>query len=101
LTKAVVGVTLVQLNQIASGFGDVGAAIADALGDVQGAQTFALCLLIFSVVDGFLVGYLWTRLIISSHLQDAAANLASAFESAIEDAPSPLPEPPEPPPAVD
>lgn len=97
LTKAIVGVSLIQLGHIAGGFGDVGSAMADALGEVQGAQTFSLFLLVFCIVDGFLVGYLWTRLIISSHLQDAAANLAQAFESAIDDAPSPLPSPAAPP----
>jgi hypothetical protein len=84
LTKIIVGVGLVEIGQIAHGLDSVAESVA--LGDQASANSFALGLLIFSLVDGFLLAYVWTRLELSAQLALADALL------------EPLPPPPLPPP---
>jgi hypothetical protein len=97
ITKIIVALGLIELGRIASGVDDIGNSVAEGLGDGTGAHTFALSILIYSVIDGFLVSYLWTRIVISVHLKDAAENLAQASE--ISEVISTTP-PPAPPPAA-
>jgi hypothetical protein len=93
LTKILIGLGLVQLGAIADGVDGLAESIAPGLGGGPGAKTFAAGLLIYSAADGFLVGYLWTRIVISFRLKQARSEEARATEFA--DALSvPLPPPP-------
>ena len=76
LTKILVGIGLVELGKLAHGVSKLGDALAPGLGGGLGAKPFAVALLIYSVVDGFLVGYIWTRIDLSERFNAAAENLA-------------------------
>ncbi len=90
LTKIIVGVGLVEIGRLVSGLD----AVADLvmLGDGSGAHAFALGLLIYALVDGFLLSYVWTRLELSAQLA-----LADALLQPLPPPPPPLPPPPPPP----
>lgn len=101
LTKILIGLGLIELGRIADGIDDLGGSLAAALGDGAGAKVFALSVLIYSAIDGFLVGYLWTRIVVSRGLKEAAENLAKAVElnKVLEAQPAPARPPgPAPPP---
>jgi hypothetical protein len=61
LTKILVGVGLTQLIQVPSTLKKYSEFIAPALGDFPSSKVFAICLLLYFVISGFLVAYLWTR----------------------------------------
>jgi hypothetical protein len=91
LTKIIVGVGLVEIGEIAGGLDTIAESVA--LGDQASANSFALGLIIYSLFDGFLLSYVWTRLELSSQLA-----LADALLEPLP--PPPLPPPPPPPAAV-
>jgi hypothetical protein len=62
LTKILVGVGLIQFNAIGEKALKLSYSVAIALGDSKGNRSFALSLIIFPLVVGFLFSYLWTRL---------------------------------------
>ena len=100
LTKILVGLGLIELGRIAHGIDDLGGSMAVALGGGTGAKVFAMSVLIYSAIDGFLVGYLWTRIVVSRGLKEAAENLAKAVElnKFLEAQPLPARPPDRPPP---
>ena len=61
LTKIIVGVGLIQLAQAPAALQEYSNNTAPSLGGFPSSGTFGVAILIFSLVDGFLVGYLWTR----------------------------------------
>lgn len=71
LTKILVGVSLTQIPSIHTGLMSLTAFIAKGLGSQTHGQVFALALLSYSAVLGFLFGYLWTRLFLASALREA------------------------------
>jgi hypothetical protein len=71
LTKILVGLGLVQLGAFVSRLDRSGAALAAGLGGGPAAKPFALGLLIYGLIDGFLFGYLWTRTVASLRLKSA------------------------------
>jgi hypothetical protein len=83
LTKILVGLGLVQLGKVSSGVGKLASSLAPGLGGAvsagaegaPGAKAFATALLIFSAVDGFLFGYLWSRIVLSKRFRLAAQDL--------------------------
>jgi hypothetical protein len=75
LTKILVGLGLVQIGKLTHGVSNLGASIAPGLGNGSGAKAFAVALLIYSVLDGFLVGYIWTRIDLSRRFRLAAEDL--------------------------
>jgi hypothetical protein len=75
LTKILVGLGLVQLGRISSAVGEIGRELAPGLGGVPGAKGFAIGLLIYSAIDGFLIGYIWTRVDLSRVFQGAHERL--------------------------
>jgi hypothetical protein len=81
LTKILIGLGLVQLGKVAEGIDGLATAIAPGLGGTSAAQPFAVALLVYSAVDGFLVGYLWTRIVLSRQLKEAAEVLASTKDA--------------------
>lgn len=62
LTKILVGVGLTQLSSIPSGLADLGQFLAVGLGGLPGADVFAAVLVVYGIIIGFFLGYLWTRL---------------------------------------
>ena len=75
LTKILVGLGLVQLGKVTHGVGTIAASLAPGLGDGPGAKAFASALLIYSAGDGFLLGYIWTRVDLSRRFRQAAEDL--------------------------
>jgi hypothetical protein len=88
LTKIIVGIGLVQIGELADGLDSVAESVA--LGDQASAESFALGLLVYSLVDGFLLAYVWTRLELSAQIALADARLGPPL-------PPPPPLPPAPP----
>lgn len=71
LTKILVGVGLTQISGIRQGISSLTNFAAQGLGPPALAQVFALALLSYSFVLGFLFGYLWTRLFLAGALRAA------------------------------
>jgi hypothetical protein len=90
LTKIIVGVGLVEIGSIAGGLNSVAEGIE--LSTSANAKTFALALIVYSLVDGFLLAYVWTRVELSAQL-----NLADRQLEPPALPPPPLPPPPPPP----
>ena len=91
LTKILVALGLVQLGRFADGLQAVAESVAPGLGGRADSETFALGLIVYCIADGFLLGYLWTRLELSPRLKAAAEDLA------ISNAGLSIPLPPAPP----
>ena len=99
VTKILIGLGLVQLGKIADGINGLASSLVPGLGGTPAAQAFAVGLLVYSAVDGFLVGYLWTRIVVSARLKEAAEELASAKDAdKVLGTPPPASPPPLPPP---
>ena len=62
ITKIIVGVSLVQLNQISGGIIELGHTLSKGLGDNPTSFVFSISTLIFYFVGGFFLGYLWSRI---------------------------------------
>jgi hypothetical protein len=97
LTKILVGLGLVQLGRVTSGISHLAEVASPGLGEAPGAETFAVGLLVYSAVNGFLLGYLWTRIVVSGRLKEAADELTRAADEVLHDS-LPAPPPPLPPP---
>jgi hypothetical protein len=97
LTKILVGLGLVQLGKVANGVDSLATALTPGLGGSADVHPFAVGLLVYSAVDGLLVGYLWTRIVVSIRLKEAAEELAArgAIREEVLSAP-----PPEAPPSL-
>jgi hypothetical protein len=116
LTKILVGLGLIQLGEIASGIDGLATSLEPGLGNGSEAHAFAVGLLIYAAIDGFLVSYLWTRIDLSRRLRKAAEDLAQGIrekeqaedlvrsagiaESILSEAPPPPPPLPSPPPSA-
>jgi hypothetical protein len=61
ITKIIVGLGLVSLGKAPHGISKLGTSLAPGLGNGPGAKAFAVSLVVYSAVDGFLIGYIWTR----------------------------------------
>jgi hypothetical protein len=96
LTKILIGLGLVQIGKVGTGLGNLADSIAPALGGGLGAKTFALGILVYSIIDGFLIGYLGTRIVVTIRLKEVEDILA-AKENVLA-TPPPEPPPPLPPP---
>jgi hypothetical protein len=96
LTKILVGLGLVQLGKVEGGIESIAEAAAPALGGASGSMTLAVGLLVFSVIDGFLLGYLWTRIVVSARLKEAADNLDTVLKTSSPQPPPPAALPPPP-----
>lgn len=83
LTKILVGVGLVEIAKIGKGIDGMAASLVPGLGGKPSAHAFAFGLLAYSAIDGFLVSYLWTRIVASIRLNEAAEALARRRESLI------------------
>jgi hypothetical protein len=61
LTKIMVGVGLTQLIQVPGNLKKYADYVAPALGDFPSSKAFAIAILLYFLICGFLVAYLWTR----------------------------------------
>jgi hypothetical protein len=68
LTKIIVGVSLVEVGRIGKGLRSLVDYLAPALGDNQTAKVFALSLVVYFLIAGFLCAYLITRLVLRREL---------------------------------
>src|SRR4051794_3184543 len=59
LTKILVGVGLTQLSAIPTALGNLGTFLAGGLGSLPGAEVFAPLIVVFALLDGFFLSYLW------------------------------------------
>lgn len=91
LTKILVGLGLVQLGKVTHGVSNIGGGLAPGLGQGAGAKPFAVAVLVYSVLDGFLVGYIWTRVDLSRRFRRAAEDLdprSVALDAALQESQS-------------
>jgi hypothetical protein len=100
LTKILVGIGLVQLGAFVTRLSKVGDSLAPGLGGGDGADAFAVCLLVYCMIDGFLLGYLWTRIVVSLRLKDAQRLLQATDAVLATPLPPPPPAPPPAPPGA-
>jgi hypothetical protein len=78
LTKILVGVGLTQISGIRDLLRDVGDFSAPGLGGLPSSSTFAIAVVLYFLVGGFLLGYLWTRISLGRYLTEA--ELASTLK---------------------
>jgi hypothetical protein len=71
LSKILVGVGLTQIGRVPSELRSLTEFLSPALGDVSSSQAFALAVVIYYLITGFLLGYLWTRLYLAGFLYSA------------------------------
>ena len=71
LTKIIVGVTLTQFNAIKREGGKLFHSLAPAVGGGDGAAAFAGSVVVYFVVVGFLIGWLYARLRLSLAMSGA------------------------------
>jgi predicted PurR-regulated permease PerM len=102
LTKILVGLGLVQLGKIGHGVSKLSSSLAPGLGGATGAKAFGTALLVYGAASGFLLGYLWARIVLSKRFNAAARALEKETVEQVDAAlkqtsPTPLPPlPPEP-----
>lgn len=71
LTKILVGVGLTQITKSAAAMREYANYVSPGLGDFPNSKVFSIALLLFFLIDGFLIGYLWTRLHLAGALKQA------------------------------
>jgi hypothetical protein len=71
LTKILVGAGLTQISSIRQWLRDLGTSLAPGFGGSPNAQAFATATVICYALNGFLIGYLWTRLYFAGALIQA------------------------------
>jgi hypothetical protein len=71
LTKIIVGVGLTQLTSLPEALRKFSEFAAPGLGGSQGSKIFSVALLLFYLVCGFLISYLWTRIYLKGELVNA------------------------------
>ena len=86
LTKMLVGVGLTQLYILPGKLQQLTKYIGGGLGDSSYNEVFALALLLYFIVVGFLFGYLWTRLFLAGALREADMSVIGALTRKIEKA---------------
>jgi hypothetical protein len=62
ITKIIVGVSLVQLNQLSGGIVEIGKTLSRGMGNHPSSFVFSVSTMIFYFVGGFFLGYLWSRI---------------------------------------
>lgn len=71
LTKILVGAGLTQIGGIRQWLKDIGVSLAPGFGNSDNARVFATATVVCYVLNGFLIGYLWTRLYLAGALVQA------------------------------
>jgi hypothetical protein len=65
LTKIIVGISLVQIGKVPGALGDLAHHLAPLLGSSEASGGVGVVLCITAAVAAFLLGYLWTRVIVT------------------------------------
>lgn len=86
LTKILVGVGLTQIDAIRQGFFELTRQAALGLGNQPHGQIYAAALIAFSIVPGFLYGFLWTRLFLPKGMRDADQEALGALAQSVQQA---------------
>jgi hypothetical protein len=73
LTKILVGAGLTQIAALRKWLGDVATSLAPGFGTSADAPVFATVTVLSYLLNGFLIGYLWTRLYLAGALQEEDA----------------------------
>jgi len=71
LTKILVGVGLTQITALPEAVNNYAEFVSSGLGSSAASKTFAVAVLFFYSVCGFLISYLWTRLYLAGALRQA------------------------------
>lgn len=79
LTKILVGVGLTQLASLPDTLRAYASYVGAGLGGFASSQIFAIGILVFFVINGFLIAYLWTRLYLAGAMRqaDSSSRLAA------------------------
>ncbi|MGE3269362.1 MAG: hypothetical protein AB7P40_11480 [Chloroflexota bacterium] len=75
LTKILVGVGLTQLTGLPARLQEIGEYLAAALGGFPSSSAFAVLIIVYFTICGFLYSYLWTRLYLAGALKQADRSL--------------------------
>jgi hypothetical protein len=85
LTKILVGVGLTQLSTFPLSLRKYADYIGPELGNFSNSKVFSIALLLFFLITGFLISYLWTRLHLAGALRQAdASNRLAAVETKLD-----------------
>lgn len=71
LTKILVGVGLTQISEVPARLGELSAWMETNLGGVPGSGAFGIGIVIYFLICGFLIGFLWTRLFLPGAFREA------------------------------
>jgi|GEM_PF-2204821 len=71
LTKILVGVGLTQIGHLPAALQTLGSSLAPGLGNAKDSPSFAVVILLYFLVGGFLPGYLLTRLLLPGAFRQA------------------------------
>jgi hypothetical protein len=85
LTKILVGVGLTQVGNLAGYLQATADFFARGLGDSEVARTFAVMILLYFSVGGFLFGFLWTRLFLAGEFVQADVKALQALDRRVEE----------------
>jgi hypothetical protein len=87
LTKILVGVGLTQLSSLPSALTQFADFARAGLGGFESSKVFAVALLIYFLICGFLMSYLWTRLRLGKAFSeaDALAAIRGEIETAVSE----------------
>jgi hypothetical protein len=71
LTKILLGAGLTQIGSIRLWIRNLGVSLEPGFGGQSNAYAFAIATVIYYMFDGFLIGYLWTRLYLAGAMHEA------------------------------
>lgn len=71
LTKIIVGVGLTNLTQIPNYLQSLGAYLGGAIGGTRNGEVAAISIVLYFLICGFLLSYLWTRLTFAKMLENS------------------------------
>jgi hypothetical protein len=80
LTKILVGVGLTQMSGISDSLRKYAIYIAPGLGGYKNSEVFSVAILLFFLINGFLISYLWTRIYFRGALSDSLSRFIQKFE---------------------
>ena len=84
LTKILVGVGLTQIGQIPNAAGQLARYLSPGFGNTTASSAFAVAVVSYFVICGFLPGYLWTRLYMGGLLARAERRQVEELQNKME-----------------
>jgi hypothetical protein len=92
LTKILIGIGLVQLGVLASNVREAGSFIGDQMGGVAGGEAIGIATIVYFLLTGLLLGYLWTAFTLGTELEKTRRTLEPPRPlPPFADLPEPLP----------